>query len=97
MNDLKTPLVIFILGLLAILFVGPPAQGACTMSYCKAEQIVKTRTYIRNTSRQIIGDLYDPGTGRIQIRDTSRRIVGYIERSGRVTNTSRQDIGAINE
>ena len=74
-----------------------PAMGACVLSHCKAEQTVKKRTYITNTHRQIVGDLYDPGTGRVQIRDTSRRIVGYIERSGRITNTHRQKIGAINE
>ncbi len=95
MHDLKVLLAICALGLLAILLVGPPAQGACIMSYCKEN--VPKRSYITNRHRQIVGDLYDPGTGRIQIRDTSRRIVGYIERSGRVTNTHRQKIGATNE
>ena len=74
-----------------------PTMGACVLSYCKQEQTVKKRTYITNTHRQIVGDLYDPGTGRVQIRDTSRRIVGYIGRSGRITNTRRQKIGEINE
>lgn len=71
------------------------ANGACLMSYCKDD--APKRTYITNTHRQRVGDLYDPGTGRIQIRDTSRRIVGYIERSGRITNPHRQKIGEINE
>ncbi len=77
-----------------------PANGACVLSHCKTGEMVTTtkkRTYITNTHRQIVGDLYNPGTGRIQIRDTSRRIVGYIERSGRITNTHRQKIGEINE
>lgn len=76
-----------------------PVRGACLMSHCNdtVATPTKKRTYITNTHRQIIGDLYDPGTGRIQIRDTSRRIVGYIERSGRITNTHRQKIGEINE
>ena len=74
-----------------------PASSACLLSHCKAEQTVKKRTYITNTHRQKVGDLYDPGTGRIQIRDTSRRIVGYVERSGRITNTHRQKMGEINE
>ena len=49
---------------------------------------------ITNTSRQRLGDVYNPGHGRrVQIGDTSRRIIGYIERDGTVTNTSRQRIG----
>ncbi len=75
-----------------------PARGACVMSYCQKEVApATTRTYITNTHRQKVGDLYDPGTGRVQIRDTSRRIIGYIERSGRVINIRRQKIGEINE
>ena len=77
-----------------------PALGACVMSYCKdgSATSAPSRTYITNIHRQKVGDLYDPGTGRrIQIRDTSRRIVGYIELSGRITNTRRQKIGKINE
>lgn len=92
----KIFLLVALVPLLA-LCMPEPALSACAMSYCGGEQSVKKRTYIHNTSRQIIGDLYDPGTGRIQIRDTSRRIVGYIERNGRITNTSRQRVGAVNE
>ena len=69
----------------------PPSYAACLLSHCKTE-----RTPVTNTHRQVKGDLYNPGTGRIQIRDTSRRIVGYIERSGRITNTNRQKIGEVN-
>ncbi len=52
---------------------------------------------ITNTARQRLGDLYDPGPGRrLQIRNTARQILGYIEKpSGRITNTSRQEIGNI--
>ncbi len=68
------------------------AEVRCIMSYCRDRETTATptRRAITNTSRQIIGDLYDPGHGRrVQIRDTSRRIVGYLERDGTVTNTSR--------
>ena len=75
----------------------PPAFAECILSHCKAEQTVKKRTYITNTHRQIVGDLYNPGTGRVQIRNTHRQIIGYIELLVRVTNTHRQKIGKINE
>ena len=91
--------IILLLALAAFLiwFDTSPARGACVLSYCKSKATTtQTRTYITNTHRQIVGDLYDPGTGRVQIRDTSRRIVGYVERSGRVTNTHHQKIGEIN-
>jgi hypothetical protein len=66
------------------------------MSYCK-DKAAPTRAHITNTYRQIVGDLYQPGSGRrTQIRDTSRRIIGYIEPSGQVTNTHRQKIGETN-
>ena len=42
-----------------------------------------------------IGEIYNPGTGRLQIRNNSRQIIGYIERDGTVTNTSRQRIGTL--
>ena len=42
-----------------------------------------------------VGDLYDPGTGRIQIRNNSYQILGYIERDGDVTNIRRQKVRSI--
>lgn len=93
----NTFILMFVMALALATCTPPPSYAACLMSWCKDGQPVKKRTYITNTSRQIVGDLYDPGTGRIQIRDTSRRIVGYVERNGRVTNTHRQKIGKINE
>ena len=81
------------------LIVSPvTAEVRCIMSYCQKNGGTATpsRNYITNTSRQIIGDIYDPGHGRrVQIRDTSRRIIGYIERDGTVTNTSRQPVADI--
>jgi hypothetical protein len=82
---------------LAWLMVPSDAHGACAMSYCKAEVQAKKRTYITNTHRQKVGDLYGPGTGRIQIRNNHRQIIGYVESDGSITNTQRQKIGEINE
>ncbi len=63
---------------------------------CTASTSTPTRSYITNTHRQKVGDVYNPGHGRrVQIRDTSRRIIGYIERDGTVTNTSRQPVAEI--
>jgi hypothetical protein len=71
------------------------------MSYCKdgaatVSPAPATSWAITNTSRQRLGDFYNPGHGRrVQIRDTSRRIIGYIERDRTVTNTSRQPVAEI--
>ena len=75
-----------------------PASARCIMSYCKDRETTATptRSYITNTHRQKVGDLYDPGHGRrLQIRDNDRRIIGYIERDGTVTNTRRQPVAVI--
>ncbi len=50
---------------------------------------------ITNKHRQWIGDIYNPGTGRLQIRNNHRQIIGFIERDGTVTNTSRQRVGTL--
>ena len=89
---------VLILSALAVVLLASPADARCLMSYCRdqATASTPTRSYITNTSRQIIGDIYNPGQGRrLQIRDTSRRIIGYIERDGTVTNTHRQKVGTI--
>ena len=82
-------------------FAPSPASARCIMSYCKDSSTASTPApstswAITNTSRQRIGDVYNPGHGRrLQLRDTSRRIIGYIERDGTVTNTNRQIIGTL--
>ncbi len=81
------------LAALAVIVATHPASATCLMSYCKDK--APSRLHITNIHRQIVGDIYDPGTGRIQIRDKHRRILGYIERDGTVTNTHRQKIGTI--
>ncbi len=71
------------------------------MSYCKdraetVSPVPSTSWAITNTSRQRLGDIYNPGHGRrLQLRDNDRRIIGYIERDGTVTNTSRQPVAGI--
>lgn len=58
---------------------------------------------ITNEPRQRVGDIYNPGTGRLRIRLTvakgdrnnQRQIIGYIERDGTVTNTHRQPVADI--
>ena len=89
------------LATLAVVILASPADARCLMSYCKDRETTVapapgSRSYITNTSRQRLGDIYNPGQGRrLQIRDTSRRIIGYIERDGTVTNPSRQRIGTL--
>ena len=88
---------LIILATLALVLASAPASARCFkfQNGCTADT-GPSRHYITNTSRQIVGDVYDPGTGgRLQIRDTHRRIVGYIERSGRITNRHRQHVGSI--
>ena len=88
----------FALMILAVILASPPVSAKCLMSYCKDQGTTSTlsRSYITNTSRQIIGDLYDPGHGRrLQIRDRDRRILGFIEKDGTITNTRRQRVGTI--
>ena len=76
------------------LIVASPAKARCILSHCKDK--APTRSYITNTHRQKVGDLYKPGSGqRVQIRDTSRRILGYIEIDGSITNTHRQPVANI--
>lgn len=78
-----------------------PADARCFkfQNDCGASASTPTPStrVITNTARQRLGDLYDPGPGRrLQIRNNARQILGYIEKpSGRITNTSRQEIGNI--
>jgi len=80
-------------------FAPSPASARCIMSYCKdraATTSTPMRSYITNTHRQKVGDLYDPGhERRVQIRDNSRRIIGYVQGDGTVTNTHRQKNGTL--
>ena len=93
---------ILILAALAVVLTSPEASAACVMSYCKGDSAAtstpapSTSWAITNTSRQRLGDVYNPGHGRrVQIRDNSRRIIGYIEADGTVTNRHRQKVGML--
>ena len=84
--------------ILAMILIAVPlaAEARCFKFQrdCTASTSTPTRSYIVNTHRQKIGDIYDPGHGRrLQIRNNSRQILGYIERGGTVTNTHRQKVG----
>ncbi len=91
---------LIILAVFAVVLSSPEAPAACIMSYCKGDSAStpapSTSWAITNTSRQRLGDIYNPGHGRrVQIRDNSRRIIGYIERDGTVTKTNRQPVGTV--
>ena len=98
---MRTLITLAALATLAVVLSSPEASARCIMSYCKDSSTVSTpapgeRRAITNTSRQRLGDVYNPGHGRrVQIRDTSRRIIGYFEADGTVTNTHRQKVGTI--
>ncbi len=56
---------ILILAALAVVLSSPEASARCIMSYCKdGATSTPTRSYITNTHRQKVGDLYDPGHRR---------------------------------
>ena len=81
---------------LTMLLLASPATAACVLSHCQEGS--STRAYVRNnweSGRQIVGDLYRPSSGRIQIRTNQRVIVGFIETDGSITDTRRQEIGTI--
>ncbi len=104
-NAAMTRLMILAATALPLIVSPVTADARCIMSYCKDGAATATSTpapatswAIMNTSRQRLGDVYNPGHGRrLQLRDTSRHIIGYIERDGTVTNTSRQRVGTIEE
>ena len=82
---------------LAMILIAAPvtAEARCFrfQNDCTGSSSTPTRSYLVNTHRQKVGDLYDPDHGRrVQIRNNHPQIIGYIERDGTVTNTSRQPV-----
>ena len=71
-----------------------PAEARCYkfQNDCTASTSTPTRSYIVNTHRQKVGDIYNPGTGRLQIRNNHRQIIGYLERDGTITNSRRRPV-----
>ncbi len=92
-NGVRRMTRVLILATLTMM-LATPASARCILSHCKDK--APTRSYITNTHRQIVGDLYSPGHGRrVQIRDKHRRILGYVEMDGTITNPSRQKVGSV--
>ena len=84
-----------ILATFAVLLATSPASAECAFKFQNgcAEDTGPSRHYIRNTHNQIVGDIYDDGTGRrLQIRTNQRVIIGYIEPDGTLTNIHRQEV-----
>lgn len=85
----------------AIMLASPTTADACSkylVNICQdknAKDSKRPTQVIRNQHRERVGDVYDPGTGRLQLRDNHRQIRGYIEPSGKVTDSRRQPIGRI--
>ena len=95
-------LILAALAALAVILVTSPASARCMMSYCKdgaattSTPTPSTSWAITNTSRQRLGDIYNPGHGRrLQIRDNSRRILFNIERDGTITDRHRRKVGTV--
>ncbi len=91
--------VILIVGVFPLVIAATANAAECKFKFCAGRAGTGPKSHvITNENRQRLGDFYDPGPTlpRIQIRDNERRIIGYIEKgSGRITNTSRQEIGNI--
>ena len=89
--------VILLAMVLAFISPANAAASECRFKFCQNRTVESPKVYlITNNHRQILGDLYDPGTGgRVQIRNNHRHIIGYIERDGTVTNTHRQKVGTL--
>ena len=83
----------FTLAIVAVFLTTSPASACYSWKCEEAATNAPSRSYITNTHRQKIGDLYKPSPDRrVQIRDKHRRILGYIEKDGTITNTHRQKV-----
>lgn len=84
-----------------VLLAVPATADACSkylINICQdknAKDSKRPTQVIRNQHRERVGDVYDPGTGRLQLRDNHREVQGYIEPDGDVTDSRRQPIGRI--
>ena len=71
--------------------IATPAVAKCQFGICPGEKVK-----ILDDRKRRTGDIYNPGHGRRQqIRDKNRRIIGYIEPSGKITDTRRRKSGSI--
>ena len=70
------------LAALALFLITSPAAGKCFSWRCDESEASSkretSRTYITNTHRQTVGDVYDPGAGRrLQVRDKHPRLFPF--------------------
>jgi hypothetical protein len=76
---------------LAVPLATSPAFAKCSFNICAGE-----RAKLLDSRKLRVGDIYNPGHGRrLQIRNKHRQILGYIERSGKITDTRRRRVGSI--
>lgn len=76
---------------LAVPLANSSADAKCTFNICAGE-----RAKLLDSRKLRVGDIYNPGHGRrLQIRDNRRRVLGYIESSGKITDTRRRKVGSI--
>ncbi len=77
--------------ILAVPLATPPADAKCSFNICAGE-----RAKLLDSRKLRVGDIYNPGHGRrLQIRNKHRQILGYIEPSGKITDTRRRKVGSI--
>ncbi len=77
--------------ILAVPLTTPPADAKCSFNICAGE-----RAKLLDSQKLRVGDIYNPGHGRrLQIRNKHRQILGYIEPSGKITDTRRRKVGSI--
>lgn len=77
--------------ILAVPLATPPADAKCSFNICAGE-----RAKLLDSQKLRVGDIYNPGHGRrLQIRNKHRQILGYIEPSGKITDTRRRKVGSI--
>ena len=76
---------------LAVSVATSPAFAKCSFNICAGE-----RAKLLDSRKLKTGDIYNPGHGRrLQIRNKHRQILGYIEPSGKITDTRRRKVGSI--
>ena len=76
--------------ILTVPLATPPADAKCSFNICAGE-----RAKLLDSQKLRVGDIYNPGHGRrLQIRNKHRQILGYIEPSGKITDTRRRKVGS---
>ena len=77
--------------MLLAMTVAAPAVAKCSFNICDGK---RAKTFDARGLRT--GDLYNPGGNRrLQIRNKNLKILGYIEPSGKITDTRRRKLGKV--